>query len=137
MKSVNERIIKYRKLANLTQTEMAEKLNIKCSTYSQLERKGIVSADRLFQLAEIFGVTPCQLYKGEEPCKNTTPESSAPTDSETSVLKQPESVKPEKEVFVATRKEQNIIKLIRNFSKPNYDKVMQIIEDIYKEEKNK
>ncbi len=121
MNSVNERIVKYRNLANLTQTEIAEKLDIKCSTYSQMERQGIVSAERLFKLSEIFGVSPCQLFKGEEPCKN----------SDTNFLKSPEPEFPKTEVFVATKKEQNIIKIMREFSKADYNRVMELIQDIY------
>lgn len=127
MDSVNERIVKYRNIAKQTQTEVAEKLGIKCSTYSQLERKGIVSADRLFKLSEIFGVSPCMLYKGEEPCKNT----------DTAVLKSPEPVFPKPEVFVATKKEQNIIKIIREFDKSDYNRVMELIQEIRAEKKNK
>ena len=55
-KSINQRIILYRKMANLTQTEVAEKMGMKCSTYSQMERKGSISTERLLALADIFGV---------------------------------------------------------------------------------
>lgn len=127
MDNVNERIVKYRNIAKQTQTEVAEKLDIKCSTYSQLERKGIVSAERLFKLSEIFGVTPCMLFKGEEPCKNT----------DTSILKSPEPIFPKPEVFVATKKEQNIIKIIREFDKTDYNRVMELIQEIRAEKKNK
>ncbi len=125
MDNVNERIIKYRNIAKQTQTEVAEKLDIKCSTYSQLERKGIVSADRLFKLSEIFGVSPCMLFKGEEPCKNTT------------FFTAPEPIFPKTEVFVATKKEQNIIKIIREFDKTDYNRVMELIQEIRAEKKNK
>ncbi len=133
MKEVNERIIKCRKLANLTQTDMAEKLNIKCSTYSQMERKGIVSAERLFEMSKIFGVSPCHLYYGTEPCKEEILASLPETP--VSVLKQPEPIVPKKEIFVVTKKEENLLKIIRNFSKANYDKTIKFIEDTYKEEK--
>ena len=36
--TINERIALYRKMANLTQTEAAEKMGMKYSTYSQMER---------------------------------------------------------------------------------------------------
>ncbi len=139
MSSVNERIAKYRRLSNLTQTDMAEKLNIKCSTYSQMERKGIISAERLHQMAEIFGISPCYLFNGEEPCKKEVEESrnnflqfeaSAPT-----FMNQPEPPRFEREIFVITKKEENLIKLIRNLSKENYNKTIKFIEDIHKKEK--
>ena len=37
--TINQRIALYRKIANLTQTQAAEKLGMKCSTYSQMERR--------------------------------------------------------------------------------------------------
>lgn len=135
MDNVNERIVKCRKLANLTQTDMAEKLNIKCSTYSQMERKGIITAERLFEMANIFGVTPCHLYNGEEPCKKEASYNFAPNENNALQFKEPEPVIPQKEMFVVTKKEENIIKLIRSLSKPNYAKTIKFIEDIYKEEK--
>ena len=125
MDSVNDRIIKYRNIADLNQTEVAEKLGIKCSTYSQLERKGIVSAERLFKLSEIFGVSPCMLFNGKEPCKNT----------DINTLNSPEPVFPKTEVFVATKKEQNIIKIIREFDKADYNRVMELIQEIRAEKK--
>ena len=136
MNTVNERIAKYRRLANLTQTDMAEKLGIKCSTYSQMERKGIVSAERLYQMAEIFGVSPCELYNGEEPCKSNVPETKNPMDNPASLIfQQSQMPKIEKEFFTVTKKEENLIKIIRNLSKPNYNKTMKFIEEIYKEDK--
>ena len=137
MKTVNERIAKYRRLSNLTQTDMAEKLNIKCSTYSQMERKGIVSAERLFQMAEIFGVSPCELFDGVEPCKQeSSPFASTGENNQALIFHQPPMPKIEKEVFTVTKKEENLIKIIRNLSKANYDKTIKFIEEIYKEEKN-
>lgn len=136
MKTVNERIAKYRRLANLTQTDMAEKLNIQCSTYSQMERKGIVSAERLFRMAEIFGISPCKLFNGEEPCKSDVLNVQNPMDNPaTLTFQQSPMPKIEKEFFTVTKKEENLIKIIRNLSKPNYDKTMKFIEEIYKEDK--
>ena len=57
-KEVNRRIALYRKMANLTQTEVAEKMGMKCSTYSQMERKGSISTERLLTICKILGVTP-------------------------------------------------------------------------------
>lgn len=136
MKTVNERIAKYRRLSNIKQRDMAEKLGMKGSTYSQMEREGIVSADRLFQMAEIFGITPCELYNGVEPCKSNISNPQTPTDNpSTLIFQQSPMPKIEKEIFTVTKKEENLIKIIRNLSKPNYDKTMKFIEEIYKEDK--
>ena len=136
MKTVNERIAKYRRLSNIKQRDMAEKLGMKGSTYSQMERTGIVSAERLFQMAEIFGITPCELYNGVEPCKSNISNPQTPTDNpSTLIFQQSPMPKIEKEIFTVTKKEENLIKIIRNLSKPNYDKTMIFIEEIYKEDK--
>ena len=136
MKTVNERIAKYRRLSNIKQRDMAEKLGMKGSTYSQMEREGIVSADRLFQMAEIFGITPCELYNGVEPCKSNISNPQTPTDNPSTLIFQQSTMpKIEKEIFTVTKKEENLIKIIRNLSKPNYDKTMKFIEEIYKEDK--
>ena len=136
MKTVNERIAKYRRLSNIKQRDMAEKLGMKGSTYSQMEREGIVSAERLFQMAEIFGITPCELYNGVEPCKSNISNPQTPTDNpSTLIFQQSPMPKIEKEIFTVTKKEENLIKIIRNLSKPNYNKTMKFIEEIYKEDK--
>ena len=136
MKTVNERIAKYRRLSNIKQRDMAEKLGMKGSTYSQMERTGIVSGERLFQMAEIFGITPCELFKGEEPCKSNISNPQTPTDNPSTLIFQQSTMpKIEKEIFTVTKKEENLIKIIRNLSKPNYDKTMKFIEEIYKEDK--
>ncbi len=135
MKDVNRRILNYRKMANLTQTDMAEKLDIKCSTYSQMERKGLITVDRLFEMSKIFGVSPCQLYLGKEPCRDEA--ISSLQAAQPSILKQPEIEKPKKEIFIVTKKEENMLKIIRNLSKSNYNKIMDLVGELYKEEKEK
>ena len=134
--TINQRVAKCRKLANLTQTDVAEKLGMKCSSYSQMERKGTISAERLLSLAKIFSVSTDYLLKGEETEK--TAATNITTDSgveNTALLYRSEQKEPEKNVFIVTKKEENLLKIIRNFSKPNYDRLIKFIEAIYKEEK--
>lgn len=136
MKNLNERIAHCRRLANLKQHIVAEKLGIKGSTYSQMEREGNVSAERLFQLAEIFGVSPCYLFSGEEPCKKNIPLDFTPPENNFNeyILKQPE---PEfkKDVFVITKKEEKLLTILRNFSKADSDKVMELISQLNRKDK--
>ena len=61
--TVNQRVAIYRKMANLTQTEAAERLGMKCSTYSQMERKGHISVDKLIAIAAAFGIEPSILLR--------------------------------------------------------------------------
>ncbi len=133
MKDLNKRILNYRRIANLTQTDMAEKLGIKCSTYSQMERNGVISSERLFEIAKILGVSPCKLYFDKEPCREEALASIPET--QISVLKQPPLEKPKKEIFVVTKKEESMLKILHNLSKPNVKKVMDLVNELYQAEK--
>ncbi len=64
--SINERIKKYRNFSGLSQEEVAEKLNMKLSTYSQMEREGNVSAAKIIDLAYVFNISPIVLMHGED-----------------------------------------------------------------------
>ena len=55
-KSINKRVRIYRKRAGLTQNELAERLGMKGSTYSQMEREGNIPANRLLQIADVLGI---------------------------------------------------------------------------------
>ena len=136
--TINQRVIKCRRLLNMTQTDVADRMGLKCSTYAQMERKGIISAERLLMIAEIFEVSPAYLLSGEEDSKYSASSlaESAEQNSE-NILKQPQPALPQKEVFVITKKEENLVKMIRNFSKPNYNRVIKLIETIFAEEKFK
>ncbi len=136
MNPLNQRLVKFRKLADLNQTDVAEKLNIKCSTFSQMERSGTVSAERFFKLAKIYGVSPCQIFYGEEPCKKDIIPQPAVAEIPAPIeLHQPAPVKPKEQFFVVTKKEENLLKIIRNFSKPDYNRVIEFIDSIYKEQR--
>jgi transcriptional regulator with XRE-family HTH domain len=59
-------VTKYRKLAHLTQAQVAELIGMKSSSYSQMERVGDISAERIVKLAEVFGINVGLLLYGEE-----------------------------------------------------------------------
>ena len=134
---INKRIALYRKLANLTQTEAAEKLGMKCSTYSQMERKGSISADKLIALADIFGVAPETLLY-DAPARgmlNFTPNESINKE----VVRQPEPVlaADNSSVFVVTHKEESIIKILRNLPRDDYEEIVRLINEKYQTSKKK
>ena len=137
-KLINQRIALYRKMANLTQTEVAEKMGMKCSTYSQMERKGSISSERLLTLSKILGVNPeMLLYDSSEDKKIdfSGNEISASTLNQTNNPFSTGSYSPAP--FIATPKEESIIKILRNLPKPQYDEVINFIDAKYKESKNK
>lgn len=137
-KSINQRILLYRKMANLTQTEVAEKMGMKCSTYSQMERKGSINSERLLALSKILGVTPEMLlyespggkkldFLGNETSANSLNQNNNPFGND--------SYGPAP--FIPTHKEESIIKILRNLPKAYYDEVVNFIDLKYKESKNK
>ncbi len=132
MSTINERIAHYRKLADLTQTDAAEKLGIKCSTYSQMERKGNITAERLLALAEIFHVEPEDILYGDR--KEEKPEEDRNTNPDRLHFRQ--ELFYEKESFSApfifSKKEENLIKIIRNLSKEDKEEVLKFIEEKYR-----
>ncbi len=70
--SINKRIMKCRRDRLLTQGETAKYLGIKVSTYSQMERNGHITAERLKSLAELFNVDIYYLLYGENKSQTVT-----------------------------------------------------------------
>lgn len=137
-KEVNRRIALYRKMANLTQTEVAEKMGMKCSTYSQMERKGRINTERLLALSKILGVTPDMLlyesstgkkldFSGTETVASSLNQNNNPF-ANSSYGPAP---------FIPTHKEESIIKILRNLPKSYYDEVVNFIDLKYKESKKR
>ena len=62
--SINQNVASCRKLVGLKQSDVAEKLNLKTSTYSQMERKGNITAEMIVRLAELFKISPLILLYG-------------------------------------------------------------------------
>ena len=113
-KSINQRVAYYRKRQRLTQTQVAQMMGIKMSTYSQCERRGNISGERLIKLAEILGVS-CEILLYGEKNKNSTP---------------PEPPTPETEYF--TNKEQSLIKVLRTLTDKKRQAIFKITELTYK-----
>ena len=143
--TINERIARCRKLANLTQTETAEKMGMKCSTYSQMERKGSISTDRLLILAHIFNVSPNTLLFGTDIDSNDNK-----TTGNTLNLEPQNEIKPalsqsgdfyenkfKSAPFIVSHKEENILKILRNLPKSARDEVIEFINQKYQESKKK
>lgn len=126
---INKRIKSYRNLANKTQDETAKALGIKCSTYSQMERKGGISVDIAKKLAEIFGIDSDLIIYGEKKIDFT------PIQPPVLKVEEPKEIieKLESEATLSAV-ENNIIKIIRNLSYKDRQEVYQFIEKKYKKE---
>ena len=123
--TINQRVAKCRKLADLNQAEAAEKLGMKTSTYSQMERKGKISAERLLKLAQIFNVHPNVLLYGD---------AYMPFPEETQQVSVSKPVVADDNTLLAilTNTEENIIKIYRNLSKEDRAEVKAFILDKFK-----
>lgn len=121
---INKRITMYRKLLGLSQLKTAELMNMKSSTYSQMERDGSITCDRLLRLAEIFDVSPQYLLCG----KNETKPDVLREDG---IFKD----KPTKPLLVLSKKEENFIKILRFLSKEDKNEVIQFLETKYNKRK--
>lgn len=63
-KKLGLNIAYYRKLCGLTQEQLAEKLDLDRTTVSKIELASVgVSLDVLFEMAEVFGITPEKLFE--------------------------------------------------------------------------
>ncbi len=63
---INVRIRKYRKAKKMTQEELGNALGMKCSTYSQMERKGKITVGMAQKIADILDVDPDMIMYGEK-----------------------------------------------------------------------
>lgn len=137
--TVNQRVAIYRKMANLTQTEAAERLGMKSSTYSQMERKGNISVEKLFAIAAAFGVNPEVLLHDPMELKNEAPAAVTTTSPEPmpTVLREPVITPESRPPFIITKNEENLLTVLRNLPKSDYDDVRSYINEKYRNAKNK
>ena len=63
---VNERIRSLRKQRKYSQKYVAQKMNMKVSTYSQMEREGNITCDTLIALCEILEADVLNILYGED-----------------------------------------------------------------------
>ena len=139
--TVNQRVAIYRKMANLTQTEAAERLGMKCSTYSQMERKGHISVDKLIAIAAAFGIEPSILLR--DPMELTSEQSrpvvqpAAPAKPEMPIFREPVVAPTSRPAFVISRNEENMLTILRNLPKADLDEVRSLINEKYQNSKKK
>lgn len=137
--TVNQRVAIYRKMANLTQTEAAERLGMKSSTYSQMERKGNISVEKLFAIAAAFGVNPEVLLHDPTELKNEAPATvtNTPPEAMPTVLREPVITPESRPPFIITKNEENLLTILRNLPKSDYDDVRAYINEKYQNAKSK
>ena len=114
-REINARIASIRKLREYKQSDVAEFLGIKVSTYSQMERKGNITGEMILRLAEIFDVDPKIILCGEE--------------TEETPVSVPTTVSDPPQIML-TNSESNVIKILRNLNKPKQEQVFDAISKI-------
>ena len=108
--TINERIKYFRQLFSYTQTDIAEKLNIKPSTYSQKEREGNIDCDFLLRFSELLGIDPCLILFTDKPL--------------TTDIKKPS--------FELNNREEDLIKMYRSVTKAKKDIIFKFVYDVFK-----
>lgn len=125
---INLRIKQSREKAGLKQYQVAQLLNMKNSTYSQMERSGKITSEKVIELSKILNVSIDYLLKGEEKLDFS------PVESNSTVFR--DNVFYEKEPeFRLSQNEISIITILRNFPKNVREEVIDYIEQKYKETK--
>lgn len=127
-KTINQRIAGYRKLAGLTQAQAADLLGLKRNTYARMEKYGNPSPDMLKQIAELFRVSVATLLYGQEET-----EAFSNTNIPRLVLEQPSY----NDILPLSILETNAIRIFRNLSKEDQQKIVDCFNDIYGKSKKK
>lgn len=125
---INQRIKDAREKLGLKQYQVAQLLDMKESTYSQMERSGKINSERIVELSKILNVSTDYLLTGE------TPLDFSPLDNSNSVLKEEPFYESEPQITLS-QNEISIITILRNFPKNVREEVIDFIEQKYKETK--
>ena len=134
---LNSRIKKYRNLADLTQEQVASALNMKPSTYSQMERSGNIKAHLVDPIAKILNVDPVVLLFGEkvEPPVTLPPIAPPPEP----LLKQPVPpifvIDNSDDVLPLKNREIQTIKIIRSLPPEKSEEIYKFIHQKHLESK--
>lgn len=125
---INLRIKESREKAGLKQYQVAQMLNMKDSTYSQMERSGKITSEKVIELSKILNVSIDYLIKGEEKLDFS------PVEAQTNLFRDNTFYEKEPE-FKLSQNEISIITILRNFPKNVREEVIDYIEQKYKETK--
>ena len=116
---INKRIKYYRTKRGISQRAVADALDLKLSSYSQCERKGQITAERLKIIAKVLQIDVINLLTDVE----EIPDISEPD--------KPPIIDPENPHNL-TKKEKRFIDKLRSLPKEAQDEVIEQIQEIYK-----
>lgn len=138
MKELNQRMAYYRSIAGLTQADAAEKIGIKTSTFSQMERDGNVYVERFFELSELYNVPPCEMYYGKQAkCdeEKTSDILVNPPVEEPIIINQ-KPITPDIDELILTNQYRNHIKMLMNLPKAERNEVFDLAHKFYQKKQN-
>ena len=109
---------------------------MKCSTYSQMERKGNISVDKLMAIAEVFGVNPAVLLRDPMDLQTETETAEAAHKAPTA-MHEPVYIPTARPAFVTTKNEENLLTVLRNLPKADVEEIRSFINEKYQNSKRK
>ena len=118
---INKRIKYYRTKRGISQRAVADALDLKLSSYSQCERKGQITAERLKIIAKVLQIDVIYLLTDIE----EIPDIDIPDPID------PPIIDPENPHNL-TKKEKRFIDKLRSLPKEAQDEVIEQIQEIYK-----
>ena len=132
MSEINKRVTHYRKEARLTQVQVADLIGMKSSSYSQMERLGDISAERIVKLAEVFKIDVRLLLYGQE--TESPQEPQQPEETETVVLPK----LPFGMTYIPLKNlERSIITIFRHLTAKQQKSVCNVLDYLRKSKKTK
>ena len=95
-KEINARIASLRRLREYRQADVAELLGMKTSTYSQMEQKGIITAEMVIRLSQLFDVDAREILYDSD-YETPIPPTKKLSNREENIIKIFRTLKPEKQ----------------------------------------
>ncbi len=139
-KELNKKVKELRRKNGYTQEQLAEILDMKTSTYSQMERLGKIPINVLVRLSEVFKMELIDLLDSE----NNGEVANSISESEKGIvfdssnpsvigLSQPPTIiaEPQVERISLTNREENAIIMLRNLSYANREEVYGLIKELH------
>lgn len=138
--NVNKKVKDLRKKNGYTQEQLAELLNMKTSTYSQMERSGKIPIHTAIDLADIFKMDVKDLLMVDDSAENANPEEQGKIDEILIIDNPPTDLtglklptiplveEPVEEKFLLSNREENAIIMLRNLSSSDREEIYRLIK---------
>ena len=129
MSQFNDRIRQLRKKKGLSQAELAERLGMKTSTYSQMERSGKILAQTILDIAAILEIDHEEIMNPENENLINTEQNN----NDFAVLEQPHlnlDINEHKGITL-TNREENAIIMLRNLKPADKEYIYSMLKELH------